>query len=100
LTQYVVTRRGYGPVRPIQRFMTVERVADFMLSRGIGYWYEDSQFGVPPRHPGLGEWTVLAQEANRVTADTPYRSLREHEHRALLRALRQDDERGSAVDRT
>lgn len=64
MTRYVVvTRQGRLPV---ERFHTVEAAANFIV-----------------RETAYGRWTVLAQEANKITATTPYRELRRHEKRTL-----------------
>jgi hypothetical protein len=39
------------------------------------------------RERAYGRWTVKVQEANRITAGTPYRELREHEKRTLMAKL-------------
>lgn len=63
----VVTRKDKLPVK---RFMTIEAAANHIL-----------------HERAFGDWTVLAQEANQVTAATPYRELRQHENAALQRKL-------------
>jgi hypothetical protein len=62
-----VTRNGH---LPIERFIDVASAADYIV-----------------HETAFGRWTVLAQEANRITASTPYRELREHEKRVLLSRL-------------
>lgn len=64
MTRYVVVTRP--DKLPIERFVTIESAADYIV-----------------RERAFGRWTVLAQEANRITASTPYRELREHERRSL-----------------
>lgn len=63
----VVTRKD---LLPVERFVDIESAADYIV-----------------RETKFGQWTVLVQEANRITAGTPYRELREHEKRALLARL-------------
>lgn len=63
----VVTRQG---TLPVERYHTVEAAADKIV-----------------REVAFGRWTVLAQEANRITASTPYRDLYPTERRALERKL-------------
>ena len=63
----VVTREGR---HPIQRFHTVEGAADYIV-----------------RERAFGRWKVLAQEANKADATTPYRELRPTEKQALERKL-------------
>jgi hypothetical protein len=68
VTRYVVvTRQG---LLPIERFMSVEAAADYIV-----------------RETAFGRWKVLAQEANQITAATPYRELRPTEKRKLERKL-------------
>lgn len=68
MTRYVVvTREG---LLPVERYHTVEAAADKIV-----------------REQAFGRWKVLAQEANRITASTPYRQLLPHEKRALERKL-------------
>jgi hypothetical protein len=68
VTRYVVvTRQG---LHPIDRFMTIEAAADYIV-----------------RETKFGQWKVLAQEANRITASTPYRELRPTEKRKLEQKL-------------
>jgi len=55
---------------PIQRFMTVESAGDYI-------WKERA----------FDRWTVLVQEANKITAGTPYRQLNNHERLGLERKL-------------
>lgn len=64
MTRYVVVTRKDR--LPVQRFITIEEAADYIV-------HERS----------FARWTVLAQEANRITAGTPYRNLRPTELRAL-----------------
>jgi hypothetical protein len=92
MTRYVVGIRAYGRTRPMQRFLTLRDAAAYIRREGIGYHPEDSQIGVRPRNPGYGRWNVEAQDGNRITADTPYRPLRAHEHRAPIRALWPEEE--------
>lgn len=68
MTRYVVVTRK--DLLPVQRFVDVESAADYIV-----------------RETKFGEWKVLAQEANRITAGTPYRELREHEKRTLMAKL-------------
>jgi hypothetical protein len=63
----VVTRKD---LLPVQRFVDVESAADYIV-----------------HEQAFGRWTVLVQEANRITAGTPYRDLRDHEKRALMAKL-------------
>lgn len=63
----VVTRKDRLPV---ERFVDVESAANYIV-----------------RETAFGKWTVLVQEANRITASTPYRALREHEKRTLMAKL-------------
>lgn len=63
----VVTRKD---LLPVQRFVDIESAADYIV-----------------RETKFGEWKVLVQEANRITAGTPYRELREHENRTLMSRL-------------
>lgn len=63
----VVTRKDQ---LPIERFVDVESAADYIV-----------------RERAFGRWTVLVQEANRITAGTPYRALRDHEKRTLQAKL-------------
>jgi hypothetical protein len=68
MTRYVVvTRQG---THPVQRFITLEAAADYIV-----------------HERAFGRWTVKAQEANKITAVTPYRELLPHEHRTLERKL-------------
>lgn len=68
MTRYVVvTRQDHLPV---ERFITIEGAADYIV-----------------REKAFGRWTVLAQEANKITASTPYRELRPTEKYALERRL-------------
>ena len=68
LTRYVVvTRQG---THPVDRFITIEAAADYIV-----------------RERAFGRWKVLAQEANKITAATPYRELLKHEKQALERKL-------------
>lgn len=68
MTRYVVvTRQG---LHPVERFMTVEGAADYIV-----------------RERAFGRWKVLAQDANKITASTPYRDLRPTEKIALERKL-------------
>lgn len=46
--------------------MTIEAAADYIV-----------------RERAFARWTVLAQEANKITASTPYRQLRPTEQRVL-----------------
>lgn len=59
----VVTREG---LLPVERFITVEAAADYIV-----------------RERAFARWTVLAQEANKISAGTPYRKLRPTELRAF-----------------
>ncbi len=68
MTRYVVVTRQDR--LPVERFVTIESAADYIV-----------------REIAFGRWTVLAQEANRITASTPYRELRQHERRAMERKL-------------
>jgi hypothetical protein len=63
----VVTRKG---TLPVERFVDVESAGRYIV-----------------RETKFGEWTVLVQEANRITAGTPYRELRETEKRKLMSTL-------------
>lgn len=68
MTRYVVvTRDG---LLPVDRYVTIEAAADKIV-----------------REKAFGRWKVLAQEANQITASTPYRQLRPTEKRALERKL-------------
>ena len=68
MTRYVVmTRQGNLPV---ERFVDIESAASYIV-----------------RERAFGRWTVLAQEANTITASTPYRDLRQHERKTLERKL-------------
>ena len=68
LTRYVVvTRAG---THPVERFFTLEAAADYIV-----------------REKAFGRWKVLAQEANKITASTPYCELRPTEKEALERRL-------------
>jgi len=55
----VVTRQG---TLPVERFHTIEGAAAYIV-----------------REKAFGRWKVLAQEANKITASTPMRELRQHE---------------------
>lgn len=68
MTRYVVVTRQDR--LPVQRFMTVEAAADYIV-----------------RERAFGRWTVLAQEANKITASTPYRKLHPTEKRTLEQKL-------------
>lgn len=68
MTRYAVVTRGDHI--PIERFYTIEAAADYIV-----------------REAAFGRWTVLAQEANKITASTPYRALRKHEQITLERRL-------------
>ncbi len=68
MTRYVVVTRKDR--LPVERFYTVEEAADYIV-REVAY----------------GKWTVLVQEANRITASTPYRELLQHEKRRLEQRL-------------
>ncbi len=64
MTRYVVvTRQG---LHPIERFMSIDAAANYIV--------HETKFG---------EWKVLAQDANKITASTPYRELRPTEKHAL-----------------
>lgn len=68
MTRYVVvTRAG---LHPIERFYTVEEAGRYIV-----------------RETAFGRWKVLAQEANKITASTPYRDLRHHEKVTLEKVL-------------
>lgn len=68
VTRYVVvTRQG---THPVERFYSVEGAADYIV-----------------RERAFGRWKVLAQDANRITASTPYRELRPTEKLTLERKL-------------
>lgn len=64
MTRYVVVTRKDR--LPIERFVTIEAAADYIV-----------------RERAFAKWTVLVQEANKITASTPYRDLRQHEKYAL-----------------
>jgi hypothetical protein len=64
MTRYVVVTRAQR--LPVTRFMTVESAADYIVREGR-----------------FADWTVLAQDADRITASTPYRQLLPHERRLL-----------------
>ena len=68
MTRYVVVTRDGS--HPVQRFMTIEAAGDYIVLERA-----------------FGRWTVLAQEANKITASTPYRELRAHEKLALEKKL-------------
>lgn len=68
MTRYVVVTRK--DKLPVERFVNIEAAADYIV-----------------REKAYGRWTVLAQDANRITASTPYRDLRVHEKRALEQRL-------------
>ncbi len=68
MTRYVVVTRQDS--LPVERFITIEAAGDYIV-----------------RETAFGRWAVLAQEANRITASTPYRELRQHERRTLERRL-------------
>lgn len=68
MNRYVVVTRK--DLLPVQRFVDVESAADYIVNQRA-----------------FGRWTVLVQEANRITASTPYRELREHEKRTLMSRL-------------
>ena len=55
---------------PIERFITLEAAADYIV-----------------HEKAFGRWKVRAQEANKITAATPYRELLKHEHQTLERKL-------------
>lgn len=55
---------------PVERFIDVESAADYIV-----------------RETKFGQWKVLVQEANRITAGTPYRGLLESEKRVMLARL-------------
>jgi hypothetical protein len=63
----VVTRKD---LLPVERFIDIESAADYIV-----------------RETAFGQYKVLVQEANRITAGTPYRELREHEKRKLMAKL-------------
>lgn len=63
----VVTRKDKVP---IERFATIEGAADLIVKR-----------------VGFAHWTVLAQEANKITASTPYKKLLPGERRTLEQKL-------------
>lgn len=69
MTRYVVVTRS-KPMLPIQHFITIEAAADYIV-----------------REKAFGRWTVCAQEANKITASTPYRELLKHEKAALEQRL-------------
>lgn len=64
MTRYVVVTRKDG--LPIERFFTVETAANYIV-----------------REVMFASWTVKAQEANKITASTPYRDLRPTEQLKL-----------------
>lgn len=68
MTRYVVVTRD--SLLPVQRFMTIEAAADYIV-----------------KEKAFGRWKVLAQEANRITASTPYRQLQQHEKIKMERKL-------------
>lgn len=68
MNRYVVVTRK--DELPVERFVDIESAADYIV-----------------RETAFGRWKVLVQEANRITASTPYRELREHEKRALMARL-------------
>lgn len=68
MTEYVVVTRDHK--LPIKRFATIEAAGDYI------YWER-----------AFDKWTVLAQEANKITPATPYRALRALEKVALEQAL-------------
>lgn len=68
MTRYVVVTREQR--LPVERFFVIEAAAKHIR-------YAEK----------YGEWTVLAQEGNKITASTPYRELTMHEKRLLERAL-------------
>lgn len=68
VTRYVVVTREH--TLPVERFMSIEAAADFIV-----------------RERAFGKWKVLAQEANKITAATPYRQLLKHEKQVLDRKL-------------
>lgn len=69
MKRYVVLTRS-KPELPIDRFMDVESAADYIV-----------------HETAFGRWTVKVQEANRITAATPYRELLDHEKRILMARL-------------
>jgi hypothetical protein len=68
VTNYVVVTRKDR--LPVDRFMTIESAADYIV-----------------REKAFARWTVMAQEANKITASTPYRRLRPTEQEKLERRL-------------
>jgi hypothetical protein len=68
VNRYVIVTRSDR--LPIERFVDIESAADYIV-----------------RERAFGRWKVLVQEANRITAGTPYRELREHEKRTLMGKL-------------
>lgn len=68
MTRFVVVTRDNR--LPIERFYTVESAANYIA-----------------RQEKYGDWTVLAQDGNQITASTPYRELTMHERRQLEKAL-------------
>lgn len=69
MKRYVVVTRT-SPQLPVERFVDVESAADYIV-----------------RETAFGRWTVKVQEANRITASTPYRELLDHEKRILMTKL-------------
>ena len=68
VTNYVVVTRKDR--LPVSRHVTVESAADYIV-----------------QHRTFATHTVMAQEANKVTASTPYRKLKAHEQRKLEERL-------------
>lgn len=69
MTCYVVVTRS-KPQLPVKRFVTVEAAANYIVHAR-----------------SYGKWTVLAQDANKITASTPYRELTTRERETFERAL-------------
>jgi hypothetical protein len=68
MTRFVVVTRDNR--LPVERFYTVEAAANYIS-----------------RQEKFGDWTVLCQDGDRITASTPYRELTMHERRQLEKAL-------------
>lgn len=69
MTDYVVVTRSRPPL-PVKRFMTVGAAGNYIVHERAYHKY-----------------TVLAQEANKVVASTPYRELTPRERVELERSL-------------
>jgi hypothetical protein len=68
----------------MKRYVVVTRDKKLPIDR---YYSVDAAARKIVLERSFDRWTVLVQEANRITASTPYRELNPHERRELERHL-------------